>query len=82
MSSQPPPQPPTPVSAVAEVTLPDPKDPMGIVKYSRALTIAEGRSDPLANPPPTPASLLLRSIVTRRHWEGPHSHEAVCKELA
>mmetsp|Transcript_13456 Transcript_13456/g.27523 ORF Transcript_13456/g.27523 Transcript_13456/m.27523 type:complete len:145 (+) Transcript_13456:155-589(+) len=56
MSSQPPPQPPNPVSARAEVPEYDPKDPMGIVKYCRALTIAQGGPDPLADPPPTPAS--------------------------
>eukprot|EP00518_Triparma_eleuthera_P004837 CAMPEP_0182464466 /NCGR_PEP_ID=MMETSP1319-20130603/8660_1 /TAXON_ID=172717 /ORGANISM="Bolidomonas pacifica, Strain RCC208" /LENGTH=512 /DNA_ID=CAMNT_0024664109 /DNA_START=147 /DNA_END=1685 /DNA_ORIENTATION=- len=53
MFSPPPPKPSDPVSAAAEVPLPDPEDPMGIVKYCRALTIAQGGPDPLANPPST-----------------------------
>ena len=53
MSSSPPPfQPPNPVPVAAEVSRYNLHDHMGIVKYIRALEIAEGKPDP---PPPPPS---------------------------
>ena len=55
MSSQkPPPQPPNPVPAAPKTSVYDHDNPMGMVKYLRAVEIAEGRPDPLPPPPPPP----------------------------
>ena len=64
--SSPSPQPPNPVPAAAEVPMYYHDDPMGMVKYLRALEMAAGRPDPLP-PPPHQSAPPLSMTDQRKH---------------
>ena len=74
MSSPLPHQPPNPSPAAAEVSMYDHDDPMGIVKYLKALEIAEGRPDPLAPPSPPSAPPLMMAYEKKPEPLPPPPH--------
>ena len=79
MSSPPPSQPPQPVPAAPKTPVYDHDDPKGIVKYLRAVEIAEGRPDPL--PPPHEAVQAEQEVRTQGADGGDESARGAKRSL-